>query len=400
MKFGTDSTIGRVVLALGHLAGMLDLVILPLWVGGMMGTYKFDPQIAGGIVTMYLIGTLVSNAVLSRQFGKLPERAIATIGFAVPAIAFLLMTFVPGFSGLSSAMSLAILHFIGGLGAGAGLVMVHGVIGRSSNPHRLFAIVNFGLSLWAILFFALTPKFMATMGVNAVFGICAIMVGIAAVASLLAFPVGAATTSHAGEHAAIKTPAADIPSGVLLLCFLGVVFLQTSQATTFSFVERIGAFRGFSPESVKGMLISSSFLPLLAPILAGLLQRRLPVFGVAIGGLLFHGCLAAIVSNSADFLPYAIAASLMIATVIFTHCFIFGLLARLDPTGRTNAATPSMLMIGTAIGPILGGTVAKELGYHLVGSVALIAALLGAICYALVWQKLRTAQTASVATPV
>ena len=380
-----ESNESRVVLALGHLAGMLDLVILPLWVGGMMSTYQFEPQVAGGIVTLYLVGTLVANAMLSRGFGRLPEKAVAVVGFALPAVCFALMLIAPGMTGLSNAVTLAILHFIAGAGAGAGLVMVHGVIGRSANPHRLFAIVNFGLSLWAILFFALTPGFMKTMGVNAVFAISAIMVAIAALASLLAFP-----KAMAGEKsvASMATPRAN--AGILALCFAGVVMLQTSQAMTFSFVERIGDWRGFSPESVKGMLVASSFLPLLAPVLAGLLQRRLPIFGVAVGGLIVHGLLAMFVTTSAGFMPYALGASFMISTVIFTHCFIFGLLADLDPSGRTNAATPSMLMIGTAIGPILGGTIAKTIGYEAIGVVALGAALTGAACYGLVWRRLRS----------
>jgi hypothetical protein len=48
-----------------------------------------------------------------------------------------------------------------------------------------------------------------------------------------------------------------------------------------------------------------------------------------------------------------VAASVFAAVMIFTHTFAFGLLARLDLSGRAMAATPAMLMIGAAIGPIL-----------------------------------------------
>jgi predicted MFS family arabinose efflux permease len=364
-----------------------------------MATYKFDPQLAGGIVTAYLVGTLVSNAILSRRFGSLPEKAIAVIGFAVPAIAFVTMTFVPEVTFLSNATALVILHFIGGAGAGAGLVIVHGVIGRSANPHRLFATVNFGVSLWAVLFFATMARFLPSMGVNAVFLICAVMAGVAAIGALIAFPgPGASARPNAAtKDQANATVAAS--SVILALCFIGVVCLQTSEAMTFSFVERIGDFRGFAPDSIKTMLIASSFLPLVAPVLAGLMQSKLPALNVAICGLIFHGLLSATVSNSTGFMPYAIAASMMISTVIFTHCFIFGLLAKLDPSGRTNAATPSMLMIGTAIGPVVGGTVAKFIGYESVGTTACATAFIGAVCFLAVRQKLRAASAAIVAKP-
>ena len=389
MRLTTDNKLTWIVLALCHIAGMLDLVILPLWVGGMMQDYGFQPFAAGGMVTIYLVGTLISNAILARSFGKLPEKLVAVVGFAVPAVAFYLMTYVPGITFLSSFAALAILHFIGGAGAGAGLVMVHGLIGRSSNPHRLFAVVNGGVSLWAILFFAITPGFMATMGVNAVFMAAALIIGIATIAALVGFPSSPAMTA---ARAATSSRSAA-PALILGLCFAGVVALQTSEAMTFSFVERIGTWRGFGVGRIANMLVAASFVPLLAPILAGLMQNRFQAINVAIGGLMFHGLLSATISNSPSFLPYAVASSLMISTVIFTHTFVFGLLAKLDPSGRTNAATPSMLMIGTAIGSFVGGAVGEAIGLYAIGTVALCVTLVGAGCFLYVKQYLQTAMT-------
>lgn len=88
MRLTTDNKLTWIVLALCHIAGMLDLVILPRWVGGMMQSYGFAPTSAGAMVTIYLIGTRLSNAVLARQIGKLPEKAIAMVGFAAPALSF------------------------------------------------------------------------------------------------------------------------------------------------------------------------------------------------------------------------------------------------------------------------------------------------------------------------
>jgi hypothetical protein len=86
------------------------------------------------------------------------------------------------------------------------------------------------------------------------------------------------------------------------------------------------------------------------------------------------------------FLPYAMAFAVMVFVVIFAHTYIFGLLAHLDPSGRTNASTPTMLMMGTAIGPVAGGFVAQNLGYSSVGFVAGAAAWCGAV-YASCWES-------------
>ena len=60
--------------------------------------------------------------------------------------------------------------------------------------------------------------------------------------------------------------------------------------------------------------------------------------------------------------------------MIFTHTFAFGLLSKLDPTARALAATPAMLMIGAAIGPILGGGLVQGLGYGGLGVAAIVIA--------------------------
>ena len=66
-------------------------------------------------------------------------------------------------------------------------------------------------------------------------------------------------------------------------------------------------------------------------------------------------------------------------------------LARLDPTGRAVAATPAMLMVGAAIGPVLGGTLVKAYGYPALGTAALVVDLVAAILFACVLaQRSRT----------
>jgi len=47
----------------------------------------------------------------------------------------------------------------------------------------------------------------------------------------------------------------------------------------------------------------------------------------------------------------------------------------LEGTGRALAATPAMLMIGSATGPILGGSLVKSFGYSAIGIAACVFAL-------------------------
>jgi predicted MFS family arabinose efflux permease len=94
-----------------------------------------------------------------------------------------------------------------------------------------------------------------------------------------------------------------------------------------------------------------------------------------------QAALALIITQSAAFAPYAAATSVFAAVMIFTHTFAFGMLARIDATGRAVAATPAMLMTGAAIGPVLGGTLVKQSGYGVLGIASVLISIAAAVCF-------------------
>jgi predicted MFS family arabinose efflux permease len=109
--------------------------------------------------------------------------------------------------------------------------------------------------------------------------------------------------------------------------------------------------------------------------LAAISQSRLKAEKVVMAGPVVQAAIALLIMMSVSFVPYVAGALLFTAVMIFTHTFAFGLLSRLEGTGRALAATPAMLMVGSAIGPILGGTLAKFYGYPAIGIAACLFAL-------------------------
>lgn len=370
----TDSVRGRIALMVAHCAGMLDLVALPLWVGTLMGHYRYDPQQAGGVVTLFLVGAVGASVLLASRFGRLPRRTVAVLGFGASALAFV------GASARLDIASVAALHLLAGVATGAALSVTHGSIARSTNPHRLFAIVGTALGLFAIAFFAAVPALLASPGGSVLFQVFAVVMAVAAGVSLLAFPqtdamdaraAAAAPAAAAGPRIARPAP---MPR-VVWFGIVGIACMGLVQAMTFSFLERVGHARGFEAAAITAVLVALSLVNLLPAPLAALLERRLPARSVLLAGPALQAPLVAAIMLSGAFAPYAAAASVMSAVIIFTHTFAFGLLARLEPTGRALAATPAMVMTGAAIGPILGGTLVKSFGY---GSLALAAAVIAA----------------------
>lgn len=367
----TSSWPGRAALMVAHCAGMVDLVALPLWVGTLIGRYGFDPQQAGGLATLFLAAAVVASATLAPRFGRLPRRAVAAAGFGLAALAFF------GASLSQDFAALALLHALAGLASGAGLSVTHGTIARSGNPHRLFAIVGIALGVFAIAFFAVVPALLAALGGPALFHVFAAVMAVAALVALFAFP--SADAAPAGPAApSTELAAAPMPRAVWF-GIAGIACMGLVQAMTFAFLERVGSDRGFGAAAVTGVLVALSLVNLFPAALAALLEKRWSARAVLLAGPVLQALLVALIMQSTVFAPYAAAASVFAAVMIFTHTFGFGLLARLEPSGRALAATPAMMMTGAAIGPILGGTLVKAFGY---GSLAVAAAAIAALAVA------------------
>lgn len=358
---GKVSVSGAIALVVAHCAGMIDLVALPVWVGALVERFGFKPQEAGALATLFLVGAVVASMVLAPRFNGLNQRIVATAGFAIATAAFFLAATQTGFAPLAG------LHLISGLAVGSALSMVHGTIGRSGNPHRLFAVAGIALGLFAVIFLGAVPQALIAAGGPALFQIMGGVMAVAAVASAVLF---------VNPDPQSKEASAAPFSRSVWLIIIGVSLMTFNQAMVFSFVEVIGKANGFAPEAVLGVLIALGIINFVFPApLAALLEKRLPAFRVAQAGPLVQAVLALVVTMATAFPVWAPAAAVFVAVQIFTHTFAFGLLARLDTSGRAVAATPAMLMIGAALGPIVGGALGQNLGFPALGIAAVVVAL-------------------------
>ena len=230
----TNSVRGHVALMVGHCAGMVDLVALPVWVGTLISRYGLDPQQAGLLATLFLAGAVVASLTLAPRFHKLHGRTVASLGFAGAALAFFGVSMVSGFA------SMAVLHAVAGLAAGSALSVTHGTIARSERPHRMFAIVGMALGVFGIVFLGATPPLIAATSGPVLFIVFASVMLVASLVSLVAFPVAdAASAGHGAASVASRLPAA-VWFGIVGIGCMGLV-----QAMTFSFLERVGSDRGF-----------------------------------------------------------------------------------------------------------------------------------------------------------
>ncbi|MFG1380390.1 MFS transporter [Xanthobacter versatilis] len=383
MRTSTETWFGRAALMVAHCAGMLDLVALPVWVGTLIGDYKFDPAYAGGLVTLFLISAVLSSILFAPRFNRIPTRPTAAISYALAALAFFGATLTRDF------VILAVLHVVAGAATGCGLSQAHGTIGRAANPHRLFAIVGMALGVFAIVFLGATPQVIAAFGGAALFQVFAGVMAVSAIVAWIAFPPASARSADALSSASARLCPA------VWFGIAGIACMALTQAMIFSFVQRIGIDRGFGGDAVSGVLIALGVVDLLPAPLAAVLENRLSARAVLLAGPFAQAVLALVICLSSSFAAYAVPTAVFAAVMIFTHTFAFGILSRLDPTSRALAATPAMLMTGAAMGPIMGGILVQTLGYGGLGVAAMIVAFVAMVLFS----RVHAAPRAVLAAP-
>lgn len=383
-----NATSSKVVLGICHVVCLLDLVALPLWIGGLIQFYKLSPVQAGGTVTSFLVSVVIASAILAPLYEKLPHRIVVTLGFIVSALAFGYVATVPVAE--ASFQFLVTMHAIAGLATGAALSMTHGTIGRTENPHSLFGWLNATVGIFAIIFFAVVPGLIQTVGAHVVFQVFAAAMTIGAIAAVIGFP----SVVVAAKKIAETLP--PIPKSAWLVIF-AVICLIFNQALIFAFVERVGAAKGFSPDQVGLVLLILAFVNLVPGAVAAVTQRFFSPVMVGMIGPVVQAFLALMIVNATSLMMYAVFTIPYPAVVLFTHTYLFGLLATLDRSGRIVAATPAMMMIGAATGPAVGGAIVQNFGFEGLGYAVAVVAVI-AVVLMLVFRMRSPAQVAVAPT--
>jgi len=353
-----------------HCAGMVDIVALPVWVGTLIARFGFDPQQAGALATLFLGGVVMASLVVAPRFNRLRSRWIVPLAYAGAAAAFLACMRSNQF------VTLALLHALGGLATGVGLSITHGTVALTRNPHRMFGFMQVAVGVFGIAYMVSAPQIIATVGGAGLFAIFGGIMLAACAITALAFP-----NLQPGRAAAELHVQRAVPLPKAAWCAMaGISLMNVTQAMVFSFLERMGADRGFTPSNLHLVLIAVGVVNLAPGAVAAFLQHRLDARKVVLGGAVAQAALAVTLVSSTAFPAYAAAGAFFVSAVIFTHIFTFGVLAKLDPSGRAVSATPAMLMIGSAVGPVLGGTLVKFHGYGAIGWAAVAIDAL-ALCF-------------------
>ncbi|MFB9126083.1 hypothetical protein ACFFYR_24100 [Paraburkholderia dipogonis] len=107
------------------------------------------------------------------------------------------------------------------------------------------------------------------------------------------------------------------------------------------------------------MATVSMFSGALAVYLEGRVSIRLVLFLLPV----VFAAMVSLMLTASKLAMYRIGMTTIPASMIFMQIFVFGALSKLDRSGRSLAAFPATIMLGTALGPVIGGTLVKSFGY-------------------------------------
>lgn len=379
---------GRVALIIVTSAAMIEYGGIPIWVGILMGHYGFDPQQAGSLVSLYLVGAVVSGLITAPIFGRLTSgKTIACLGLLSASVVFYSLTLVNGY------VDMLVLHLIGGLSVGPVLSVSQGSIGRSNNPHRLFSMTAVASSITAAVFLGIMPSIVAQHSGILFFQVVACIFIFGAFVALIGFPsttLMAQPNPQPNSHVnpQLKPLSLEASTSVLPKMspkvwygLIGLSLMAVVYSMTMSFVERVGMERNYGLATVSTVLSIMAFTKLFPAAVAGFLENKLSFKAVLFSAPIVQALACTLIFAVPSLYIYAISAPIFITTLLFAQVFAFGYIATLDPSGRASALSPSIMLMGSGLGPVLGGSVVKVFGYPALSIIGLVLATIVIYCF-------------------
>lgn len=357
---------GRIALVVAHCAGLIDMIGLPLWVGILVDVYRFDPQQAGGMVTVFLGGVFLASVLIAPNFHRISGRAAAVPGFAVAAACFWIA------ASIHKTEVIAMAHGIAGLAVGLALSVTHGTISTGKQPHRLFGIAGTAVGIFGMVFMAVVPKMIGAFGGPALFVVFGGVMAIATLFALAAFPDKASTLDNEWGKSRPREPLPKaIWAGLASWTLISFAFAMTN-----AFMERAGINHGFSHEQVATSLLIMATVTMFAGVLAVYLEGRVAIRVVLFLLPVIFASMVSLMLSASKLAMYRIGMATIPASMIIMQVFVFGALSRFDRSGRSLAAFPATIMLGTAVGPVIGGTLVKAFGYGALSMGVVVASLM------------------------
>jgi predicted MFS family arabinose efflux permease len=337
-------------LFLGYALGYLSSGLMALWVGAMAISFDVAPSRIGMIASFELSAVALTAILLgSVQWTILRSRHAMAIAVGVSIASNLLSWSAPTLAIFTCAR----------IGAGLSNGIILAEIGRraavTENAARTFRWQMVSLAAFSVLFFAIAQPLQGLVGPGAPFLLCAGVAWLLLI-SLVRLP------SVDVSLPADRQSAEPVRAGIMVLLAGALLFCVSSAC--WAYLQPAAAGVGITPATLSRALIIASMLNLLGPVFSGAILRKCST-SIAIGLGLAGMALAANLIGWQFSVPSSLIGSMVLQFfVMFTVPIVLTRLALIDAAGRLVAVSPAFFMIGSAVGPALGGFIISRSEYR------------------------------------
>lgn len=337
----------------GYIFSGLFIISLPIWVSAVIDDLGISERIGGYLGSLEITCVAIAMLVTSRFVHLINRRRFALIGGLLGIAGNLISAMA------ETLLMTGIARSIVGLGLGVLLVCTLSTAAGTPKSQSTFSYMEACLAVAASVFYTISAWQLNQSGSTGVF-MTIVVVQSVCIPFLMFMPGG--NLSGDKMHGKV-TGIGKVQWGAILangLFYVGMFSFWT-------FVSRIGLSLDLS-NSIIGNVLSVAFLASLISTLAvPFLTGRLGYQPVVIWTVVIMGLSGFLLTHATGFLVFAISVVLLKFHFLLHSTMMNGLFAKSDFTGSTNGNGLAVAIIGSSIGPALGGELLGYGGYNLLG---------------------------------
>jgi predicted MFS family arabinose efflux permease len=333
--------------------------VQPYEVSVLGRAYGVSPAEGGLMISVELLSLTASIMLASRAIGQADKRWLCLTGLAIAIAASLVsLVHVP-----FEALCVARVAFGWGLGMIA--AACNAIVGRHSEPERVFSFMWLAISVPSALILYLEPRVEQAFGPHGMFA-CQL-------AFLLVLgPVSFLLPADRLVPVPGSTPAAVMPISPWILRYLvgtAVIFVGTN--SMWSYIEQAGLKAGLDTQGIATVLSISAMMNFVGPAFGAWLGTRIGHFMPITLGIVAL-MVDALLIYAVPYAPAYVTGVLAFNTLAsFIGPYMLGLLADADDSGRSAVLGGAATNLGLATGPMTGGALLLLQSEPIIGFVAI-----------------------------
>ena len=355
----SDFTSASAVFAMAscHIAGLFFLPMMPLVMGAFAEGLGANSIWLGTIASIQLGATAIGAFSFSKLSFRFSARYLVLCAIALEFL-FNLATALS-----ASLIEVAVLRGLSGITEGVLLAAAGAAAVLSRKTEKVFVFYNAGLAFIAVGFLFLGSKIIPLYGYAGGFALFCLIDFVALILIYRAMP-----DFNIGIEQ--KQNSLNVSMHLKKKAFLALTFFGAALAGAQTFIERLGVWHGATVTAVGSALALGWCVAIISPFVVLPMIRRKGGVGLLVVAYILLITAALTLTLAASLPVYLFAAALFTPIVMVIEPIQFGVLGRVDSTGRLAALGPAAISVGSAIGPLVASASVGLFGLVSIGVLA------------------------------